>query len=45
MSIAHSISSLFYDGAVDIQIRAPMTTSQSKVSDTQGTVNSCEPLV
>ena len=27
---------LFYDGAVDIQIRALLTRSQCKVSDTQG---------
>ena len=26
---------LFYDGAVDIQIWAPLTRSQYKVSDTQ----------
>ena len=36
---------LFYDGAVEIQILAPLTRSQCKVSDTQVTVNACGPLV
>ena len=36
---------LFYDGAVDIQIRALLTRSQCKVSDTQVTVKAHEPLV
>ena len=36
---------LFYDGAVDIQIRAPLTRSQCKVSDTQVTVKACGPFV
>ena len=45
VSIAHSISSLFYDGVVDIQIWALLTRSQCKVSDTQVTVRACGPLV
>ena len=32
---------LFYDGAVDIQIWAPLTRSQCKVSDNQVTVKAC----
>ena len=36
---------LFYDGAVDIQIRALLTRSQCKVSDTQVTIKACGPLV
>ena len=36
---------LFYDGAVDIKIWAPLTRSQCKVSDTQVTVKACGPLV
>ena len=36
---------LFYDEAVDIQIRAPLIRSQCKVSDTQVTVKACGPLV
>ena len=36
---------LFYDGTVDIQIWAPLTRSQCKVSDTQVTVKACGPLV
>ena len=36
---------LFYDGTVDIQILAPLTRSQCKVSDTQVTVKTCGPLV
>ena len=36
---------LFYDGAVDIQIRALLKRSQGKVSDTQMTVKACGPLV
>ena len=36
---------LFYDGAVDIQIWAPLTRTQWKVSDTQVTVKACRPLV
>ena len=36
---------LFYDGAVDIQIRALLTRSQCKVSDTQVTVKAHGPLV
>ena len=36
---------LCYDGAVDIQIWAPLTRSQCKVSDTQVTVKACGPLV
>ena len=36
---------LFYDGAVDIQIWAPLRRSQWKVSDTQVTVKACRPLV
>ena len=36
---------LFHDGAVDIQILAPLTRSQCKVSDTQVTVKACGPLV
>ena len=36
---------LFYDGAVNIQIRAPLTRIQCKVSDTQVTVKACGPLV
>ena len=36
---------LFYDGALDIQIWAPLTRSQCKVSDTQVTVKACGPLV
>ena len=35
---------LFYDGAVDIQIRALLTRSQCKVSDTRVTVKACGPL-
>ena len=36
---------LFYDWAVDIQIWAPLTRSQCKVSDTQVTVKACGSLV
>ena len=36
---------LFYDGAVEIQILAPLTRSHCKVSDTQVTVKVCGPLV
>ena len=36
---------LFYDGAVDIQIWAPLTKNQCKVSGTQVTVKACGPLV
>ena len=36
---------LFYDGAVDIQIRALLTRSQCKVSDTQVSVKAHGPLV
>ena len=36
---------LRYDGAVDIQIWAPLTRSQCKVSDIQVTVEACGPLV
>ena len=36
---------LFSDGAVDIQIRALLTRSQCKVSDTQVTVKTHGPLV
>ena len=36
---------LLYDGAVEIQILAPLTRSQCKVSDTQVTVKACGPLV
>ena len=36
---------LFYDGAVYIQIWAPLTRSQCKVSDTQVTLKACGPLV
>ena len=36
---------LFYDGAVDIQILAPLTRSRCKVSDTKVTVKACGPLV
>ena len=36
---------LFYDGAVDIQIRVLLTRSQCKVSDTQVTVKAHGPLV
>ena len=36
---------LFYDGAVDIQIRALLTRSQCEVSDTQVTVKAHGPLV
>ena len=35
----------FYDGAVDIKIWAPLTRSQSKVTDIQVTVKACGPLV
>ena len=35
---------LFYNGAVDMQIRA-LTRSQCKVCDTQVTVKACGPLV
>ena len=41
----HSWFSLFYDGAVDIQIWALLTRSPCKVSDTQVTVKACGPLV
>ena len=34
----------FYDGAVDIQIRALLTRSRCKVSDTQVTVKDCGPI-
>ena len=37
--------SLFYDGAVDVQIWAPLTRSWCNVYDTQVTVNDCGPLV
>ena len=33
---------LFYDGAVDIQIRAPPTRSQCKVCDTRVTVKASD---
>ena len=36
---------LLYGGAVDMQIRALLTRSQCKVSDTQVTVKACGPLV
>ena len=36
---------LFYDGPVDIQIWAPLTRSQCKVSDTQVNIKACRPLV
>ena len=36
---------LFYDGSVDIQIRALLTRCQCKVSVSQVTVKACEPLV
>ena len=36
---------LFYDGAVDIQIWALLTSSQCEVSDTQVTVKARGPLV
>ena len=36
---------VFYDGAVDIQIWAPLTRSQFKVSNTQVTVNARGPFV
>ena len=36
---------LFYDGAVDIQIWAPLTRSRCKVSEMQVTVKACGPLV
>ena len=36
---------LFFDGAVDTQIGAPLKRSQCKVSNTQVTVKACVPLV
>ena len=36
---------LFYDAVVDIQIWAPLTRSQCKVSDTQVTIKACGSLV
>ena len=36
---------LFFDGAVDLQIRAPSTRSLCKVCDTRVTVKACGPLV
>ena len=36
---------IFYDEAVDIQIRAPLTSSHCKVGDTQVTVKALGPLV
>ena len=38
-------SNLFYDGSVDMQIRALLTKSPLGVSDTQVTVMACGPVV
>ena len=36
---------LFYDGAADMQTKAPLTRSHCRVSDTQVTVKNIGPLV
>ena len=48
MLLSYTISDfhlIFYDGAVDIQILAPLTRSHCKVTDTLVTVKACEPVV
>ena len=47
MLLSYTIVDLYllYGGAVDMQIRAHLTRSQCKVSDTQVTVKACGPLV